>query len=80
MPSFYASLDLLVLPSYREGLGYSVLEAAVTGYLLDPDLRRRHGLAGRERVLSEFCPESIWEAQLEEYHLLLGEAGLGASR
>lgn len=35
---------------------------AVNQYLLDASLRRRHGDAGRRRVLREFRPEAIWEA------------------
>jgi glycosyltransferase involved in cell wall biosynthesis len=106
---YFASMDLLVLPTYREGFGNVLIEAAamelpvlataipgcvdavvngVTGtlvppgdadalaagidrYLADPALRRRHGLAGRERVLREFRPEDVWEAIYLEYARLL---------
>jgi len=52
------------------------LTAAVTAYLRNPELHRRHGQAGRERVLREFRPEVIWEALLSEYIYLLKEKGL----
>ena len=114
MPALYAAMDLLVLPTYREGFPYVPMEAAamalpvvatlvpgcvdavvdgVTGtlvpprdpaalaaaiarYLGDPDLRRRHGQAGRERVLRDFRPGDIWEATYQEYVRLLRAKGL----
>ncbi|MCX7806722.1 MAG: glycosyltransferase family 4 protein, partial [Planctomycetota bacterium] len=113
-PAAYALMDVLVLPTYREGFPTAPLEAAamelpvvatrvtgcvdavvdgVTGtlvpprdagalagairmYLRDPELRRRHGRAGRERVLREFRPERIWRALLAEYVSLLEEKGI----
>ena len=89
-PNIYRILDLLLLPTYREGFGTVLLEAAameipvvatrITGcvdavrdgetgtlvparnaealtsavraYLRDPELRRLHGLRGRQRVLA----------------------------
>jgi glycosyltransferase involved in cell wall biosynthesis len=52
------------------------LEVALELYLDDPDLRRRHGFAGRERVLEEFHQEVIWEAIYQEYCRLLQERGI----
>ena len=52
------------------------LAGAIARYLDDPDLRRRHGLAGRERVLRDFRPEDIWEATYREYLSLLLRKGL----
>jgi len=52
------------------------LEEAIAGYLDDPSLRKRHGMAGRELVLARFAPEPIWEALRLEYFRLLSEKGL----
>jgi len=113
-PPLFAAMDLVVLPSYREGFGVVLLEGAamalpvvgtdipgarealvdgVTGllvpardagalhgaltrYLRDPAMRRRHGAAGRERVLRDFRPESIWAALLQVYRAEAVRAGL----
>jgi glycosyltransferase involved in cell wall biosynthesis len=110
----YPAMDLLVLPTYREGLPVAPLEAAamelpivatripgcveavqdgVTGtlvpvhdavalgdalrlYLRDPELRRTHGRAGRQRVLTQFRPEAIWEVLYYEYQRLLRANGV----
>ena len=117
VPLFYAAMDILVLPTYREGFPYAPLEAAATAipvvatripgcidavqdgttgtlvaprdataladairtYLNDSDLRRRHGSAGRQRVLRDFRQEAIWEATYNEYMRLLQEKQLLAS-
>lgn len=117
-PPLYAIMDLLILPTYREGFPTVVLEAAgmrvpvvatqvpgcvdavhdgVTGllvppydagglagavgrYLQDPDLRRRHGSAARDRVLREFRPDHVWQAMYQEYVRGLRHNGVKARR
>ena len=112
--AWYSLLDLVVLPTYREGFPNVPLEAAAMGlpvvatlipgcidavqdgvtgslvpprqvapladairrYLDDPELRLKHGKAGRERVLREFRQEAIWEAIYQEYCRLLTERGI----
>jgi glycosyltransferase involved in cell wall biosynthesis len=111
---YYSIMDLLVLPTYREGFGNVTLEAAAMGlpvvatrvpgcvdsvsdgatgtlvpvrdpialagavraYLRDGELRRRHGEAGRARVLRHFRSELLNELTFNEYRSLLRERGL----
>ena len=113
MPEVYRALDLLVLPTYREGLPTAPLEAAAmerpvvatripgcvdavrdgeTGllvpprdaealvaairrYLDDPDLRRRHGRSGRQRMLTDFDPVRLHGALFQAYLRLLRRYG-----
>lgn len=49
----------------------AALEDALRRYLLDPELRRRHGRAGRDRMLREFRQDDIWAALYAEYLRLL---------
>jgi glycosyltransferase involved in cell wall biosynthesis len=111
MPVYYRIMDLVILPTYREGFPNVPLEAAamelpvlatrvtgcvdavvdgVTGtlapvrdsgalanairvYINDGAKRRAHGTAGRRRVISDFRPEMLWQAQYQEYVRLLRE-------
>jgi glycosyltransferase involved in cell wall biosynthesis len=43
------------------------LADAIRKYFKDPELRRKHGRAGRERVVRDFRGETIWEAMYREY-------------
>lgn len=52
------------------------LATAIAMYIVDPELREKHGRAGRERVLRDFRQEVIWEAMYQEYCRLLREKGL----
>lgn len=58
----------------------TALAVAIRRYLDDAELRRRHGKAGRERVVRDFAPEPIWRALYEEYCRLLREKGLPEPR
>lgn len=54
----------------------AALSAAIMRYLRSPELRRRHGRAGRQRVLREFRQERVWRAMFEELEDLLAERGM----
>ena len=45
----------------------SLLEA-IRAYALDPELRARHGAAGRQRAANEFRPSTVWEGVEKQYH------------
>lgn len=114
MPPLYSAIDILVLPSHREGLPNVILEAGGMGlpvvstfasgckdavvngetgilvpvndaikladalitYLKDHTLRQKHGQAGRERVLRDFRQVDLWQAQLQEYDILLQQGNI----
>jgi glycosyltransferase involved in cell wall biosynthesis len=52
------------------------LAQAITRLLDDPDLRRRMGQAGRERVIEHFSVERMVERTQNLYEQLLAEKGL----
>lgn len=54
----------------------TALAEAIRQYIIDPDLRRRHGKAGRGRALEHFRQQVIWQALWEEYQRLLADAGI----
>jgi glycosyltransferase involved in cell wall biosynthesis len=47
------------------------LSSAMAKYVMDPDLRRRHGAAGRTRVVRDFQPETIYHDLYRRYLNLL---------
>lgn len=57
----------------------SALTDAIRSYISDPDLRLRHGHAGRERVLRDFRQEEIWKSIHVNYARLLRDIGVDAS-
>ncbi|WP_428265169.1 glycosyltransferase family 4 protein [Haliangium sp.] len=109
----YLAMDLLALPTRREGFGYALLEAAALGlpvvatrvtgcvdavedgvtgtlvapddvaaisaaisaYLADPDLRARHGRAGRARAERLFRQDELWDRLHALYRDLARRAG-----
>jgi glycosyltransferase involved in cell wall biosynthesis len=117
-PPLYAAMDLLCLPSHREGCPNVPLEAAamelpvvafrvpgmvdtvedgITGrlleplsvdaltdalyaYLIDPEIRRRHGLAGKDRVVALFSRAIVWTALTSFYSSLAAECATGSTR
>jgi glycosyltransferase involved in cell wall biosynthesis len=118
IPAHCLALDVLVLPTYREGFNTVLLEASAmrlpvvasrvpgcidgviegeTGtlvpshdataladalriYLGNADLRLRHGLAGRDRVLRDFRPEDLSQAIYLEYVRLLEAKGISVTQ
>jgi lipopolysaccharide/colanic/teichoic acid biosynthesis glycosyltransferase len=52
------------------------LAAALEAYLVNAPVRHDHGAAGRDRMLREFRPEALWNAQAAEYARLLQGSGL----
>lgn len=112
--SIYDAIDIEILPSFHEGLGYVLIEAsamerpvigtripgivdairenetgliiepgvaqqivdAVSRYLADPELRRRHGLAGRRMVLEHFSQQRVWGELYQLYARMLRAKGI----
>ena len=117
MAPFYAAMDLLALPTYREGFPVTAMEAAsmglpvvatrvpgcvdgvedgVTGtlvpvrdaealagalerYLLDEELRREHGAAGRARMTRDFGQAEMWNEVHAQYERLLQRSDSGGT-
>ena len=49
----------------------AALAQAIEEYLLNPELRQKHGTAGRERVVRDFQPERIWRELAQYYRELV---------
>lgn len=54
----------------------SALTEAVRSYLVHSDLRKQHGVAGRDRVIRDFGQEQMLEAMYREYVRLLAARGI----
>lgn len=50
----------------------NALANAMIDYIEHPELRRKHGAAGRAWVSECFCPERVWKALLQQYESTLG--------
>jgi glycosyltransferase involved in cell wall biosynthesis len=55
------------------------LITAIEKYMNNPKLRRKHGIAGRKRVLRDFRQETIWEGLYKEYVHVLSKKGMNRS-
>jgi glycosyltransferase involved in cell wall biosynthesis len=55
------------------------LAEAIRLYVENPELRLKHGQAGRKRVLANYRPEPIWDALSSEYLLHMRRKGLALS-
>ena len=111
MVPFYASMDIITLPTRREGFGLTLIEAAamelptvasrvtgcldavadgITGLLVEvdnpeqfylamlklvnePDLRKKLGQQGRERVAQLFDSKVLIQKHVELYEKILDE-------
>ena len=49
----------------------TALAAALRAYLIDEELRCRHGAAARKRAVGQFSREIVWQALFDEYGQLL---------
>lgn len=56
------------------------LAIAIGRYLQSPELRRKHGTAGRVRALRDFPPEKVWAALKDQYIHCLQYRGLPLPR
>jgi glycosyltransferase involved in cell wall biosynthesis len=73
-----------IMDAIRDGVTGTLVERgdtaalanAIGTYLMNPELRRKHGLAGREFVLRKFSQERVWEALYKEYRRLLSQLDL----
>ncbi len=50
---------------------HRALADAIERYLIDPELRRRHGTAGRQRMLNDFRPQDCCSALESQYWKML---------
>ena len=47
------------------------LANALLSYCENSDIRRKHGLNGRMRVLRDYKPEAMWEYMIKEFYSLM---------
>ena len=105
MQRIYQCLDVFILPSLKEGISNTILEAMATGlpviatavggnpelvqddvngrlvpvsnpeqlaremgrYIRSPELRLRHGIAGRQRAIRDFSVEAMVDSYVRLY-------------
>jgi hypothetical protein len=68
MRALFAASDIVLLPSWREGLSRALIEAAAIRLLHEnPDLARRFGQAARRKVIALFRVSLVNRNNLQQY-------------
>jgi len=71
IPGLQDAIENNITGSLVEAGNVNKIVDAIIFYYQHPDIKKQHGINGRQRVIEKFTPEDLWKAQLHFYEELV---------